>query len=265
MQMKPDQFKRVSALLAGRDSDLARLAWVARSLSELPAGWRLLDAGAGEQRLRQYCSHLQYVSQDFCQYEPSRDDQLLRVGKWDTSRIDIASDITSIPVPADSFDAVLCSEVLEHVPDPLAAVREFARVLKPGGTLILTVPFCSLTHMAPYHHASGLNRYWYEHHLPRMSLEIEEMTPNGNWFDYVGQELRRARYVSRTYASGLLGWLLLLVSFPLRAALGLQSRMDRGSNQLLCFGYFVRARKASTRGSVTVYASLGSAHDPSPP
>lgn len=40
----------------------------------------------------------------------------------------------------ESFDGVLCSSVLEYVGDPLATVREFHRVLRPGGTLLLTVP-----------------------------------------------------------------------------------------------------------------------------
>ena len=243
--MKQTTHAGTTPCLAGRDSDVARLDWVSQALSSLPPGLRILDAGAGEQRLRKFCGHLDYVSQDFCQYEPAADQQMLKTDRWDTSRIDLVSDITSIPVPPASFDVVLCSEVFEHIPDPVAAVREFARVLKPGGMLILTAPFCSLTHMAPYHHASGLNRYWYEHHLPRSGLTIDEITPNGNWFEFVGQELRRARFVSRTYSSGLVGWLMLLAALPMRAMLGWLSRKDRGSNQLLCFGFFVKATKSA--------------------
>jgi dolichol-phosphate mannosyltransferase len=46
----------------------------------------------------------------------------------------------SLPFAGESFDAVLCSEVLEHVPDPLVMLRELDRVLRPGGTLILGTP-----------------------------------------------------------------------------------------------------------------------------
>lgn len=49
-------------------------------------------------------------------------------------------DITRIPYPDGSFDAVYCSHVLEHVPDDRRAMREFRRVLKPGGWAILLVP-----------------------------------------------------------------------------------------------------------------------------
>lgn len=229
--------------LAGTNSDQARIDWVSKALQSIPSGQRILDAGAGELRLKQYCSHLDYVSQDFCQYEGSGDGTALQTGAWDTTKIDIVSNIVSIPVPDASFDVVLCSEVLEHIPNPVAAIQEFARILKPGGTLLLTAPFCSLTHFAPYHFAAGLNRYWYEEHLPANDIHIQEITPNGNWFEFIGQELSRARFVSKTYSSALLGWLMLASSYPLRAMLSLLSKSDRGSSQLLCYGYMVKATK----------------------
>jgi SAM-dependent methyltransferase len=50
-------------------------------------------------------------------------------------------DATVLHFDDASMDAILCLDVLEHVPDFRAALREFARVLKPGGTLLLTVPW----------------------------------------------------------------------------------------------------------------------------
>jgi SAM-dependent methyltransferase len=52
----------------------------------------------------------------------------------------VRMDITRIPEPDDSFDAILCSHVLEHVTDDRAAMRELCRVLRPGGWAILQVP-----------------------------------------------------------------------------------------------------------------------------
>src|SRR3990172_6853665 len=135
-----------------------RQAWLKKTLSDLPQGARILDAGAGELRNRPLCSHLSYVSQDFCQYEGVGDGNRLQTGKWDTSRIDLVCDINAIPEPDAVFDVLLCSEVLEHVPDPTKALDEFTRLLKPGGKLILTAPFTSLVHFAPYHYCSGFSR-----------------------------------------------------------------------------------------------------------
>lgn len=178
--------------LIGDDTTEVQANWVIRQLKALPTGLRILDAGAGERRFEPYCSHLQYVSQDFGQYDGGGDGAGLQTGKWDNSRLDIVSDITRIPVEDASFDAILCSEVFEHIPDAITAVREFARILKPGGTLLITAPFNSLTHFAPYHFC-GYNRYWYLHHLPALGLEIEIIDHNGSWFAFIAQELRRSR------------------------------------------------------------------------
>jgi SAM-dependent methyltransferase len=48
----------------------------------------------------------------------------------------------NIPLPENSFDAVILSDIIEHVDDDAAAVRAAARLLRPGGVMILTVPAC---------------------------------------------------------------------------------------------------------------------------
>jgi SAM-dependent methyltransferase len=52
----------------------------------------------------------------------------------------VQGDALHLPFADGSFDRVICSEVLEHIPDDLAAMRELTRVLRPGGTMAVTVP-----------------------------------------------------------------------------------------------------------------------------
>ena len=91
---------------AGTRNLIDRQLWVKEALQNLPKGARLLDAGAGEQQYKQYCSHLNYVSQDFCEYEGEGNKHGLQTGTWDVSKIDIVSDINNIPEPDASFDSI---------------------------------------------------------------------------------------------------------------------------------------------------------------
>lgn len=164
------------------DMERIRDTWISLQLLKLSQGLSILDAGAGECQYKKYCQHLVYTSQDFCQYDGTGNGSALQTGKFDTASIDIVCDITSIPIPDKTYDIILCTEVLKHTPDPQLVIKELSRLLKPGGILILTAPFCSPTHFAPYHFADGFSRYWYYHHLPKNQLQINSIEPIGNYF-----------------------------------------------------------------------------------
>lgn len=218
-------------------NEINRKCWLKKQLSNISPGSRILDAGAGELQNKIYCSHLNYISQDICEYDGSGNKTGLHTGKWDTKKVDIISDIIAIPEPNSSFDVILCSEVLEHLPDPLAALSEFQRLLKPGGILILTAPFASLVHFAPYHYSTGFSRYWYEYHLPKKGFKIQSLESNGDWFMYLQQENLRLPRLAKYYK--LPFWFL---SYPLVLAIQLAFVILVGKNKnrsadLACFGW----------------------------
>lgn len=225
----------------GTQNEFTRNQWLEAALSALPTGWRLLDAGAGECQFRKFCEHLQYVSQDFSQYTGAGDSVGLQTGTWDTSRIDIVCDISKIPEPDQSFDAILCTEVLEHLPEPVLALKEFSRLLRPGGKLILTAPFSSLTHFSPYHFATGFNRYFYLHHLPKLGFSNIIIEENGNFFEFIAQELNRVNECATRYAGQRLSTKEEKALSILLAALERFSSHDTGSKELLNFDLQVTA------------------------
>lgn len=63
--------------------------------------------------------------------------------------VDVVGDARSIPLSDASMDVVLATQVLEHIPDPVAVIGEIRRVLKPGGTLMLSVPSIFPQHGSP--------------------------------------------------------------------------------------------------------------------
>jgi len=227
----------------GLENEAQRDAWVERELGSLRGGEALLDAGAGTQRYRKYCGHLRYTSQDFCEYDGIGDRRGLQPGSHETGSTDIVSDICSMPVADGSFDHVLCTEVLEHVPDPIGALREMSRVMRPGGTLLLTVPFASLTHMAPYYFQSGFSRYFFEHWLPRLGFEIDSIEENGNWATWMAQEVRRMPELEVQAAQNR--GLALKRRIALRVVLSWLGDLKsfQPLDDLLCFGLHVRAKR----------------------
>jgi SAM-dependent methyltransferase len=156
--------------------------WVAHQAARISAGARVLDVGAGIGRYRPLFDHCKYEAHDFGE-EPST------IGKY--TSLDYQSDVTAIPVADESFDVVLCTEVLEHIPDPIKAVGEIARILRPNGRLLLTAPLGSVLHQEPYHFYGGYTPHWYRRFLPLAGLEVELIEANGGFFRLFGQEARR--------------------------------------------------------------------------
>lgn len=150
-----------------------RWQWVAHHASRLPAGTRVLDVGAGVGQYRSLFGHCAYKAQDF-----GREPQTL--GHY--TRLDFESDILDVPTSDESFDLVLCTEVLEHVPEPIKAVHEMARILRPGGAMMLTAPLGCLLHQEPYIYYGGYTPYWYRRFLDEAGCDVVTIESNQGFF-----------------------------------------------------------------------------------
>ena len=96
-----------------------------------------------------------------------------------TDTCDLDLDIQAIDLPDDSQDCVICLEVLEHVRDPFRAAHELVRIIRPGGRLLLTVPFMTGYHGkgdTPDH--SGYPDFWRFTHqgLETLFGDLDELT-----------------------------------------------------------------------------------------
>ncbi len=220
-----------------------RRTWVAEQAARIPAGARVLDVGAGVGQYRPLFAHCEYKAQDFAQ-EPGTIDKY--------TRLDYVSDITAIPVEDGSFDVVLCTEVLEHVPEPIKAVQEMARILRPGGRLLLSAPLGSLLHQEPYHYYGGYTPHWYRKYLPQFGLRIEALERNRGFFSLFGQEAQRfaslidPRRTTRHPLAWPLLTLLWLVTLPLCRLVfpALGPALDRlRLEEMATVGYHILATK----------------------
>lgn len=222
-----------------------RHAWVRAQLAALPDGARLLDMGAGEGRYRADAGHLRYVAQDVAEYDGKGDARGLQTQSFDFSELDLVCDLLDIPED-QPWDAILFAEVMEHVPDPVAALEKIARLLRPGGRLIATAPFASITHFSPHFHCTGFSRYFYEAHLGRLGFTDIAITPNGDYFSVASHEIGRYRQVRRQYLGAKPGPLTQALILALRTLMRRDAKRAgaAASSELLTNGFLVTAVKA---------------------
>lgn len=91
------------------------------------------------------------------------------------NKADFCGDAAFLPLADESIDTIICTEVMEHVPNPEKTVEEFHRVLRPGGTVITTAPF-----VYPVHDNWDFFRYAPEGLaviMKRKGLEVQETKP----------------------------------------------------------------------------------------
>ena len=194
----------------------------------LPEESRVLDAGAGESRHAADFTRHRYVALD------------LAVGdaEWDYSQLDCMGNLQAMPFRDGAFDACLNVVTLEHVPEPLAVVRELARVLTPGGRMLVIVPHAWEVHQAPhdYYRYTRHGKYYL---LEQAGCRDIQIRPMGGFFRLLSRRLLNGLQ----FFPPLLFPLVALLAAPAALALPLLDGLDREKNFTL--GYICTAQKPS--------------------
>jgi SAM-dependent methyltransferase len=195
----------------------------------LAGGTRVLDAGAGRAPFRELFDHCEYRTADWANSPHPQ-------GR----AADVIAPLDALPLEDASVDAILCTQVLEHVADPAAVLAELARVMVPGAPLLLTVPLVVQLHEEPYDFFR-YTPYALERLLEAAGFEQRSVAPLTGYFTTIAQLLRdgglsmgvtaeRRELPSRAVAAALR-----LMARPLPRL----DRLDR--RRALPIGYAVRA------------------------
>jgi SAM-dependent methyltransferase len=167
------------------------LDFVMRAADSTKPGSRVLDVGAGDAPYRELFEHVEYVTTDWEQ-SPHEDAQAA----------DVIAPGDDLPLDDESFDAVLCTQVLEHVPRPAAMLAELHRVLRPGGRLFLSAPLVWELHELPHDYfrytAPGL-----ESLASGAGFEDVHAEPRNDCFTTLAQLMRNAGHVMGRAPDGL--------------------------------------------------------------
>ena len=223
------------------NDNYVRTEWVKTKLKNLSANSKILDAGCGSQQYRKFCDHLNYKGQDFGKYTVdqkkiigSKDDGLGANLDYDYGKLDYIGNVWNINEDDNFFDVILCTEVLEHITKPINTIKEFSRLLKPGGTLILTAPSNCLRHMDPYFFYTGFSDRWFEKILIENGFVIKEIQQIGDYYSWLSTEMARTILNHNFFTK--------LILFP--AFLYFYYKKEtKKSLDTLCSGYHVLAIK----------------------
>lgn len=166
------------------------VTFLREAMAGLAPGARVLDVGAGDAPYRELFAGFHYVTSD-----------------WEgTSHVpdapyDLVAQAHDLPVEDASFDAVVCTQVLEHLPEPWLALEEFHRVLRPGGRVVVTAPLTWYLHELP-HDYWRFTAYGLRHLLERAGFERIDIRPMNDSPSTIAELLRHLRWILGTPEDG---------------------------------------------------------------
>jgi SAM-dependent methyltransferase len=154
------------------------LDFVLEVASSCRDGDRVLDLGAGNAPYRELFAHTDYLTADWTE-SPHAGAQ----------RADIIARADALPIRDNDFDLILCTQVLEHVPEPRDVLSECFRALRTGGSMALTAPLFWDLHELPHDYyrytEAGLR-----HLVTTAGFVDVEISPRGDSFHTIAQLLR---------------------------------------------------------------------------
>jgi SAM-dependent methyltransferase len=195
---------------------------------------RLLDLGCGKVPL--YESYRDYISESICVDWEHTSHQ--------SPHLDFETDLTrEVPFPDGAFDTVILSSVLEHIPVPEELCREIARVLSPGGKLLMDVPFYYRLHEKP-HDYYRYTEFALRRFMDRSGMQLLRLQALGGALEIMADVF--AKNATRMPVLGTPAAILAqgAVATFCRTALG--HRVSKATGSTFPLAYFLVAMKPAT-------------------
>lgn len=209
-----------------------------RHVSSLPSGALVLDLGGNRIGKRGLFNIERY------------DLKVVYVNLSSSKRPDVLGEAACLPFRDQGFDAVVCSEVLEHVPNPPRVVQEICRVLKKDGSVFICVPFLNRIHADPYDYGRYTDFYWQET-LAGGGFADVSVEKQGLFWSVLVDMLRDLAYEKTSHNSAKRPWVTRLAAMVIgkakMKAVDWDSRLDVGGNSSLngfTTGFGITAKKA---------------------
>ncbi|MEX2015867.1 MAG: class I SAM-dependent methyltransferase [Candidatus Hydrogenedentales bacterium] len=236
---------RRGRLMASRD--VAEVNASSRLAADLVAEWynetlrqhakgRLLDLGCGKAPL--YHAYREFVSDIICV-------------DWANSlhkneHLDFECDLSEpLPFANGEFDTVILSDVLEHLPEPGHLWKEMARVLAPGGKILLNVPYFYWLHERP-HDYYRYSEFALRRFVEQSSLRVISLRPIGGSPEIIADIFAKHFQFVPVIGSGLAGLVQYCTKLFIMTPIG--KRLSAKTSEVFPFGYFLIAGKPYANG-----------------